>query len=251
MSQKELEAELKKLSNEFKQLKSLTEKLFKKYAHLENRYEKCLKVKASPGFQCKICDQECENLEDLKKHKDEKHATLEEFKCSECERCFKSEKKLEVHEKTHQKFECDECDKTFKYEGLLERHVDAVHMDPDYIIYCHYYNNGKECPFGDYCLYEHDESEKCKYGQACERMKCMYRHDDEDNESDGDRSDSDCSEVDMNVIKPVLENVTKAVEKCDDLMAQCSFKCKICDFEAKDKNGLTMHNKAKHPTKAT
>ena len=63
---------------------------------------------------------------------------------------FKSKKKLEVHEKTHEKFECDECDKIFKYERLLERHVNAVHSDPDYIIYCHYYNNDKECPFGDY-----------------------------------------------------------------------------------------------------
>ena len=45
MFQKELEAELKKLSNEFKELKSLTEKRFKKYKNLENRYEKCLKLK--------------------------------------------------------------------------------------------------------------------------------------------------------------------------------------------------------------
>ena len=51
MSQKELEAEFKKLSNEFKELKSLTEKLFKKYENLENKYEKCLKVRANPGFK--------------------------------------------------------------------------------------------------------------------------------------------------------------------------------------------------------
>ena len=76
-----------------------------------------------------------------------------------------------------------------------------VHMDTDYdyIIYCH--NNDKECPFGDNWMHEHDKSEKYKFGQACERIKCMYRHDDEDKESDGDG------------------------------------------------NGLTMHNKAKHPTK--
>ena len=58
---------------------------------------------------------------------------------------YGSDCKLEVHEKTHQKFEYDECDKIFKYEGSLERHVDAVHMDPDYIIYCNFYNNDKEC----------------------------------------------------------------------------------------------------------
>ena len=48
----------------------------------------------------------------------------------------------------------------------------------------------------------------------------------------------------------MLEKVKKAVEKCDTLLDQCSFKCKICDFEAKDRNGLVMHTKAKHPTKA-
>ena len=250
MSQKDLEAEFKKLSNEFKELKSLTDKLFKKYEHLEKKYEKCLKVKASPGFKCRICEQECEDIQDLQKHKDEKHNTLTEFKCGECGRCFKSEKKLENHEKIHEKFECDECDKIFKYESLLDRHVDAVHSDPDFIIYCHYYNNDKECPFGDNCLYEHEESEKCKFGKGCERLMCMYRHNDEDDENDEDDSDSICSEVDIDKLKPVLENVKKAVEKCDILMEQCSLNCKTCDFEAKDKNGLAMHTKAKHPTKA-
>ena len=253
MLKKELEVEFKRLSEEFKELKSLTEKLFKKYEHLEHKYEKCLKVKANPGFKCIFCEQECENIKDLQKHKEEKHATLTEFKCGECERCFKSEKKLEDHKKTHEKFECDECDKIFKYERLLERHVNAVHSDSDYIIFCHYYNNDKECPFGDYCLYEHKESEKCKFRKGCERIMCMYRHDDKDNENvedDESGSDSDCSEVDMNKIKPVLEKVRQAVERCDDIMEQCSFKCKKCDFEAKDRNGLIMHKIAKHPTKA-
>ena len=51
------------------------------------------KIDASPGFKCKICDQECENLQDLQKHKEEKHATLKEFECGKCERYFKSYKK--------------------------------------------------------------------------------------------------------------------------------------------------------------
>ena len=224
MSQKELEVEFKTLSNEFKELKSLTEKLFKKYENLETKYKKCLKIKANPGFKCRVCDQECENLQDLQKHKEEKHDRLEEFKCGECDRCFKSEKKLEVHEKTHEKFECEECDKMFNYENLLERHVDAVHSDPDFVIYCHYFNNDKECPFGDVCIYEHDESDECKYGKACERLMCMYRHKCQDEENDDDEDDdrddnvSDCSDLDMEQLKPVLEKVKQAVEKCDTLL---------------------------------
>ena len=93
MSQKELEVEFKKLADEFKELKSLTEKLFKKYENLENKYERCLKVRANPGFKCRVCEQECENIHDLQKHKEEEHNTLTEFMCGECERSFKSEKK--------------------------------------------------------------------------------------------------------------------------------------------------------------
>ena len=56
-----------------KSLKSLTEKLFKKYENLETKYTKCLQIKANPEFKCRVCDQECENLQDIWKHKEEKH----------------------------------------------------------------------------------------------------------------------------------------------------------------------------------
>ena len=195
--------------------------------------------------------EEYEDTQDLQKHKEEKHNTLEEFRCGECEWYFKSEKKRDIHEKIHEKFECNEWDKTFKYEGLLDRHVDAVHSDPDFIIYCHYYNNEKECPFGYFRIYEHNEADKCNFGKACERVMCMYKHNDEDTENDGDNDvESDCSDVDIDKIRPILEKVKKGVEKCDNLIEQCSFNCKFCDFEAKDKNGLAMHTRAKHPTKA-
>ena len=84
---------------------------------------------------------------------------------------------------------------------------------------------------------------------------CMYKHNDEnheidDKDKDGDDNDSDCSDVDMKKLNPVLEKVKKTVKKYDTLGEQCSFKCKICDFEAKDRNGLFIHTKAKHATKA-
>ena len=56
------------------------------------------------------------------------------------------------------KWECDECDKVFEYYANLEKHVDE-----DVELYCHYYNNDKECPYGDECIFMHDESENCKY----------------------------------------------------------------------------------------
>ena len=247
MSQKDLEAEFKHLATEFKELKELTEKLFKKYETLENKYEKCLKNKANPSFICRLCDQECDSVKDLQEHKIEQHSTDGEFKCDECEKLFNSKNQLEKHEKIHEKFECEYCDKIFNYEGVLERHIEAVHTDS--IIFCHYYNNDKDCPFGDVCIFEHDEAENCKYGKACERRMCMYSHTDEEDENESDE-DNVNDDLDVAKLKPVLEKVKLAVEKCDNLIEKCSFKCKICDFEGKDKNGLNMHVKAKHPTKA-
>ena len=96
--------------------------------------------------------------------------------------------------------------------------------------------------------------EQCRYGKDCERQMCMYTHDDEDDvivNDDDDGSDSDCSDLDVGKLKPVLENVKLAVEKCDTLIEKSRVKCKHRDFEAKDKIGLKKNMKAKHPTKVT
>ena len=77
---------------------------------------------------------------------------------------------------------------------------------------------------------------------------CMFRHNDEEDENEEDDSDSLCSEVNIDKLELVLEKVKKAVEKCDNLMKQCSLNCKMTDFEAKDKKGLAMHTK--HARKA-
>ena len=47
-------------------------------------------------------------------------------------------------------------------------------------------------------------------------------------------------------MKPALEKFKQAVEKFEELLGKHSLKCKKCEFEAKDLNGLTMHIKAKH-----
>ena len=47
----------------------------------------------------------------------------------------------------HAKFGCDECDKVFRYEQILEKHKEAEHEDVQ--LFCHYYNDEKECPFED------------------------------------------------------------------------------------------------------
>ena len=91
----------------------------------------------------------------------------------------------------------------------------AVHEDTQ--LYCHYFNNDKECPFDDHCIYLHEESDKCKFNDKCESKMCMFRHencDDDDNEdidveeSDGeDESEEDEKKVEE--IKPILEKLKK------------------------------------------
>ena len=87
------------------------------------------------------------------------------------EKNFKDEERLDIHkEKLHAKFECDECEKDFRYETVLEKHREAAHENTE--LFCHYFDNDKDCPFDENCLYIHEESGNCRYGNTCERRMC-------------------------------------------------------------------------------
>ena len=43
--------------------------------------------------------------------------------------------------------------------------------------YCHYYNNGKLCPYFEVgCMFKHEESEKCNFDKQCRFTLCQYKH---------------------------------------------------------------------------
>ena len=69
---------------------------------------------------------------------------------------------------------CDVCAKTFKYEDLRKKHMLITHEN--FRIYCHFFNNGKTCPYNEDCVFLHKDSTVCKYGIACERKYCMFKH---------------------------------------------------------------------------
>ena len=74
-----------------------------------------------------------------------------------CEKYFKDEETLEEHKKIrHSKFECDECEKEFTYEAVLVKHKEEAHESVE--LFCHYFNNDKDCPFDDQCIFIHEES---------------------------------------------------------------------------------------------
>ena len=67
----------------------------------------------------------------------------------------------------------------------------------------------------------------------------------DEDESDSDEEDEEEYE-NVYALKPILNKFKEAVEKFDTMLQKCSLKCKHCEFEAKDQNGLGMHMKAKH-----
>ena len=52
-------------------------------------------------------------------------------------------------------------------------------------------------------------------------------------------------------LEPSLRKVEEAMEKVNDLLKKKSdnLVCDVCEFEAKNANGLNMHKKAKHTVK--
>ena len=83
-------------------------------------------------------------------------------------------------------------------------------------------------------MYKHEES-------------ASYKECDDDSSDDDDDNDMLGNDgINFEDMKPALEKFKQAVEKFEELLGKHSLKCKKCEFEAKDLNGLTMHIKAKH-----
>jgi hypothetical protein len=129
-------------------------------------------------------------------------------------------------------------------------------------IFCHYINNDKDCPYDDQCIFSHEESPECKFGSECERIMCMFQHeerdvsDDEDDdasedesvEENGDDTEDKSELIKITDLEPSLKKVEEAMTKVNILLQKQSslLKCDLCEFEARNANGLTMHKKAKH-----
>ena len=253
MSVKDFEPLFSVLNTAFLGLKSKIDTRINKYEDLEKQ----LKKKTKFTFRCNKCNKKFE-------HRKEDSACETIFKCDECGKTFRNQNQLDLHEKQHEKFECEECEMEYNFESLLEKHNEAVHGSMK--IFCHYFNNDKDCPFDDKCIFAHEESPKCKYGKGCERMLCMFQHeesgevDDEedgsddsedDNDEDGEINDEDTL-VNIRDLEPSIKNVEEAMEKVNVLLKKHSsaLRCELCDFEARNSNGLTMHKKAKHTDKS-
>ena len=43
-------------------------------------------------------------------------------------------------------------------------------------LYCHYFNNARNCPHGNTCKFSHTKAPICSFDVNCDRKKCMYQH---------------------------------------------------------------------------
>ena len=99
-----------------------------------------------------------------------------------------------------------ECDCEYKLEGLLEKNVQAVHGSVQNL--CHYSNNDKDCDFDDQCIFAHEESPECKYGEGCERIMCMIQHEERDVSDDEDDDGSEVERDEENDVDEEKDEMT-------------------------------------------
>ena len=110
-----------------------------------------MKEEHTRKYKCKKCDFEGNKISEIDEHVSNDHGPEKLFKCSKCNDRFLSEIRLNMHSRVHQ------SDKSIKF--------------------CHYFNNGKSCPFEKYgCKFKHADSEDCKYKEKCNRKLCPFKH---------------------------------------------------------------------------
>ena len=171
---------------------------------------------------------------------------------------------MSAHLKSHKKYACNQCDKTFKWEDVLKKHVRISHENVK--LFCHYFNNGLECPYNDECIFIHEDSEVCKYGAMCERNNCMYKHKEENDENDELEINEEnyVGESDKTFVNPFLSNSqeflvedqeqdaeenseTKSLD--NEKNVEESFKCDHCAFQTTDSKRFKRHQFEIHSVK--
>ena len=133
--------------------------------------------KKSPEcFKCKKCEESFTTGKCLHRHIKQMHHRS--YKCRECDNQFDVRWKLENHMKNHditKEFKCDQCTSEFFLKCRLEQHIRG-HSEA-FRKSCHYFNNGKNCPFEDIgCKFSHTRTRICKADKNCKITLCQYRH---------------------------------------------------------------------------
>ena len=200
-SKKDLQTENTKLKEELSDLNLKHESLLKNFETIQKNCESRKKT-----FKCSTCDNIFESMVDFKALREKHGKTNKVLQCDVCGKVVNEEWKMSAHRKIHENFECTVCGKSFKYLEMKNKHTKIAHENLQ--IFCHFFNNKKLCPFSKDCIFLHDDAPNCKYGSKCERILCMFKHDDVDDEN----KDEHANLEDENLDEPAnMEN-----EKLDE-----------------------------------
>ena len=123
------------------------------------------------------CGPKFHSNDNLCYHRKEIHS--KEIKCKTCSKVFENNWKLENHITKHHKpkrIKCDKCDQTLYSKWRLSKHM-KMHQPEANIRTCHFYNNGKVCPFQEFgCKFRHIDASLCTFGETCRRDRCQFKH---------------------------------------------------------------------------
>ena len=238
-SVKDMENDISLKNLEIHKLTASYKSLATKYQELETQYKQ-LQYRNPTVFKCTLCENNFASKNDLKAHSKNKHAGS--LKCDVCGKVFDEEWKCNAHIKSHNIFPCDNCEKVFNQEGTRSRHKTAVHEQIR--IYCHFYNNNKNCPFESQCIFLHEDSQECKYGKICERVNCMYKHVNDENDVEGeeemiedDETENDTEEINMTANETFLNPSQEKIEL---------LKCDKCEFQSEENYIIQNHTASHH-----
>ena len=218
---KSLSQEILILKEQVKEIDPLKQKVLEllemiKNLNIKENYEVRTFVKeiAQVAIKCKICERDFATKKILKKHNLEIHPT--KIKCQDCDKVFMKNCELEVHIKNQHKkvkeYTCDLCDKTFVLEWRLIKHQEN-HKYPTRIK-CHYFNNEKDCPFEEIgCMFAHEESGVCKFGQMCGKKLCSYQHTTSQYKTQGRSKVWSYHEMESSIFKT---STPKKINECED-----------------------------------
>ena len=144
-------------------------------------------------------------------------------------------------------------------EDIRDKHVKIAHEGLK--IYCCFFNNDTECPHEDQCVFLHEDSPICRYGNSCERDNCMFKHkisvdvDDDGNDVDVDDDDEEeCENEETDELVNDHTNETfvnpSQVGKVDAAIDEdevSTYKCDLCDdYEAPTQNQIQNHRYNAH-----
>ena len=266
-SNKQLSEEVESLTTKLESFENLIKKLQDKIEQLtidgktKAKKEVSLKVsKSAEGglkLNCEKCNFSCTKKIDLKKHVQDKHREVQKEKnCRICGEVFAENYELENHLRSHQeseRFRCDQCGKVFYLEWRLKKHSD-VHKTTKY---CHYYNNGKTCPFELIgCKFKHEQSPICKF-KVCYNRLCQFRHNLDEVEQEQSNNmismpmetstvEESVSEIEEDSLDVSGDYHDEAADTTVDRDSVRTFDCETCDFKSESYNIYFEHINLAH-----